>query len=166
MTIKGLGLLDSFWAMIIPGMVDSWSVLVYKQFFSNLPAEVMESASIDGCGEPRLLLQIALPMSKAVMAAMGLFAAVGHWNSWFDALIYLPGNEAMRPLQLLLRNLLINANLGYDMNKLAALEQQSLQTPISTRMVVVMIGTVPILCVYPFLQKYFTAGVYLGAVKG
>lgn len=162
--VKGLGLLDTFWAMILPGMVDTWSVLVFKQFFSGLPKEVIESAEIDGCGELRMLVQIAVPLSTAVMAALGLFMAVGQWNAWFDALIYLQKNTDLYPLQLLLRNVFANANMGY--NSSIQVDMMKNQTDTSLRMVVTMIGTVPILCVYPFLQKYFTSGVYMGAVKG
>ncbi|MCI8542720.1 carbohydrate ABC transporter permease [Acetatifactor aquisgranensis] len=164
LTVKGLGLLDTFWAMILPGMVDTWSVLVFKQFFSGLPKEVIESAEIDGCGELRMLVQIAVPLSTAVMAALGLFMAVGQWNAWFDALIYLQKNTDLYPLQLLLRNVFANANMGY--NSSIQVDMMKNQTDTSLRMVVTMIGTVPILCVYPFLQKYFTSGVYMGAVKG
>lgn len=164
LTVKGLGLVDTFWSMILPGMVDTWSVLVFKQFFSGLPKEVMESAEIDGCGEFRMLVQIAIPLSTAVMAALGLFMAVGQWNAWFDALIYLQKNTDLYPLQLLLRNVFANANMGY--NSSIQVDMMKNQTDTSLRMVVTMIGTVPILCVYPFLQKYFTSGVYMGAVKG
>ena len=164
LTVKGLGLLDTFWAMILPGMVDTWSVLVFKQFFSGLPKEVIESAEIDGCGELRMLVQIAVPLSTAVMAALVLFMAVGQWNAWFDALIYLQKNTDLYPLQLLLRNVFANANMGY--NSSIQVDMMKNQTDTSLRMVVTMIGTVPILCVYPFLQKYFTSGVYMGAVKG
>lgn len=164
LTVKNLGLLDTFWSMILPGMVDTWSVLVFKQFFSGLPKELIESAEIDGCGELRLLVKIAVPLSTAVMAALGLFMAVGQWNAWFDALIYLQKNTELYPLQLLLRNIFANANLGY--NSSIQVDMMKNQTDTSLRMVVTMIGTVPILCVYPFLQKYFTSGVYMGAVKG
>lgn len=166
LTVKGLGLVDTFWSMILPGMVDTWSVLVFKQFFSGLPKEVMESAEIDGCGEFRMLAQIAIPLSTAVMAALGLFMAVGHWNSWFEPMIYLQKNTDLYPLQLLLRNMFTNSNLGYNVNSGMQVDAANQQTTTSLRMVVTMIGTVPILCVYPFLQKYFTSGVYMGAVKG
>ena len=166
LTVKGLGLVDTFWSMILPGMVDTWSVLVFKQFFSGLPKEVMESAEIDGCGEFRMLVQIAIPLSTAVMAALGLFMAVGHWSSWFEPMIYLQKNTDLYPLQLLLRNMFTNSNLGYNVNSGMQVDAANQQTTTSLRMVVTMIGTVPILCVYPFLQKYFTSGVYMGAVKG
>jgi len=165
LTVSGLGILNTFWAMIIPGLVDCWSVLVFKQFFQNIPKDVLESAEIDGCGEIQKFLRIVLPMSKPVLASLGLFAAVGHWNSWFDAAIYLSSNHDMYPLQLILRNLLTNANLGAELAKDLVGNVSTAQTSTSLRMVVVVVGTVPILCVYPFLQKYFTSGVYTGAVK-
>lgn len=109
-------------------------------------------------------IRIVLPMSKPVLASLGLFAAVGHWNSWFDAAIYLGSRSEKYPLQLILRNILNNANLGAE--KAADVVGSGVQQNItSLRMVVVVVGTLPILCVYPFLQKYFTAGVYTGAVK-
>ena len=166
LTVSSLGLLNTFWAMILPGLVDSWSVLVFKQFFGNIPKDVLESAEIDGCSELQKFIRIVLPMSKPVLASLGLFAAVGHWNSWFDAAIYLSSNHDLYPLQLILRNLLTNANLGADLAEdLVGNVEEALQTSTSLRMVVVVVGTVPILCVYPFLQKYFTSGVYTGAVK-
>lgn len=164
LTVSGVGLVGSFWALIIPGLVDGWSVLVFRQFFNNVPNEVLESADIDGCTELLKFIRIVLPMSKPVLASLGLFAAVGHWNSWFDAAIYLGSRSEKYPLQLILRNILNNANLGAE--KAADVVGSGVQQNItSLRMVVVVVGTLPILCVYPFLQKYFTAGVYTGAVK-
>lgn len=164
LTVAGFGLLGSFWSMIIPVLVDGWSVLVFKQFFGNIPKNVMECAEIDGCTELQKFIRIVLPMSKPVLASLGLFSAVGHWNSWFDAAIYMGSVSEKYPLQLILRNLLINANLSAEMAQ-NMVGIQGAQSPTSLRMVVVVVGTLPILCVYPFLQKYFTAGVYTGAVK-
>ena len=94
--------------------MDSWNVLVFKQFFTNLPEEIEEAAYIDGCGELRMLANIVLPMSLPVVAALSLFTAVAHWNSWFDAMIYIQSNKQWYPLQLLLRNLFVDANLGFS----------------------------------------------------
>ena len=159
--------MDTFWALVIPGLVDSWNVLVFKQFFTNLPEEIEEAAYIDGCGELRMLANIVLPMSLPVVAALSLFTAVAHWNSWFDAMIYIQSNKQWYPLQLLLRNLFVDANLGFSTGgtEVFNLEATS-SSPTSIRMAVTVIGTVPILCVYPFLQKYFVKGMYVGAVKG
>ena len=160
LVVDQLELLNTFWAMIIPTLVDSWSVLVFKQFFTNIPGDVMEAADLDGASEFQKFVRVVLPMSKPVLASLGLFAAVAHWNSWYDASIYLSKRHDLYPLQLILRNMLTNANLSTDTVGL-----EFTQMPVSLRMVVVVLGTVPILCVYPFLQKYFTAGVYTGAVK-
>jgi len=168
MTVYKAGLLDSFWALILPGLVDSWLVLVFRQFFSNLPKDILEAAEIDGCGEFRKLLKVVIPSSGPVIAAGGLFTAVGHWNGWFDALLYLPTNKDLYPFQLLMRNMLVSVDMvsktGTEKNMDALLHMGGMATN-GLRMVVVVIGTVPILCIYPFLQKYFTAGMYTGAVK-
>ena len=167
LVINGTGLLDSFWSMIIPSLVNSWNVLVFKQFFQNLPDEIEEAAHIDGCSETRMLFSIVLPMSLPVLAALALFAAVGHWNSWFDAMIYIQSNTQWYPLQLLLQNLFTNANLGFSMNGIEVFDIEATQSSgTSMRMALTVIGTLPILCVYPFLQKYFVKGVLIGSLKG
>lgn len=166
MVVNATGMYNTIWAMIIPGLVDSWSVLVFKQFFENIPDSLEESASIDGASEIRIMWTIIVPLSKAVIAALSLFAAVGHWNSWFDAAIYIKKIE-LQPLQLILRNMFINTNIGFDLQQGGILfDSASKVTPQSIRMAITVLGTLPILCVYPFLQKYFTKGVYVGAVKG
>ena len=168
LTVKALGLTNTFWAMIVPGLVDSWGVLVFRQFFMNLPHEIEESAYIDGISEIGLMLRIVAPMSLPVVAAMGLFIAVGHWNAWFDALIYIQ-DDMLKPLQLIIHNMSISADLtDYTMNKtnIDTLSQQANVSTRSLRMCLTVMGTLPILIVYPFLQKYFVKGVYVGAVKG
>ena len=168
LTVKSLGLVNTFWAMIVPGLVDSWGVLVFRQFFMNLPHEIEESAYIDGISEIGLMIRIIAPMSLPVVAAMGLFIAVGHWNAWFDALIYIQ-DDMLKPLQLIIHNMSLNADLtDYTMNKtnIDTLSQQANVSTRSLRMCLTVMGTVPILIVYPFLQKYFVKGVYVGAVKG
>lgn len=165
LVVKDTGMYDSFWSMIIPGLLDSWGVLVFRQFFMNLPGEVEESACMDGINEVGLMTRIVLPMSLPVVAALGLFIAVGHWNSWFDAMIYIQ-NDYLKPLQLILHDLSVDTNLGVNANSRDVTDLASRVSTRSLRMCVTVIGTVPILCVYPFLQKYFTKGVYVGAVKG
>ena len=156
-------LYNTFWAMIVPGLLDSWSVLVFRQFFMNLPREIEEAGEVDGVKKFGLFIYIVLPMSTAVIAALGLFMAVGHWNAWFDAMLYLK-DDRLKPLQLVLYNMHKDSNLGYNMNEVTDITQRTSSR--SLRMALTVIGTVPILCVYPFLQKYFTKGVYVGAVKG
>jgi putative aldouronate transport system permease protein len=165
LVVNGTGIYNTIWAMIIPGLVDSWAVLIFRQFFLNTPESIEESARIDGAGEIAIMWVIVVPLSKAVIAALTLFAAVGHWNAWFDAAVYIR-NDALKPFQLLMRDLFINADLSAAMTSQGRMfDLQNRVTPQSTRMAVTVIGTLPILCIYPFLQKYFTKGVYMGAVK-
>lgn len=167
LTVQQTGLLNTFWCMIIPGLVNSWNVLVFKQFFSNLPEEVKEAGYIDGCSETRMLFSVVLPMSLPVLAALGLFTAVDHWNAWFDAMIYIQSNRSLYPLQLLLHNLFVDANLGFTVGGTEVFDIEAVSSSTtSIRMAVTVISVLPILCVYPFLQKYFVKGVYVGAVKG
>ncbi|QNK57196.1 carbohydrate ABC transporter permease [Paenibacillus sp. PAMC21692] len=165
LVVRDMQLLDSIWALIIPGLVDSWSVLVLKQFFENLPTEVEESAQIDGAGEIQLMWKIMIPMAAPAMAAIGLFTAVGHWNAWFDALIYIDDRK-LYPLQLLIRNMFENDREFSIMQNAGAATIIPSISQESLKMALVVYGILPILCVYPFLQKYFTKGMYLGAVKG
>ncbi|GMQ57977.1 carbohydrate ABC transporter permease [Vallitalea sediminicola] len=165
LVVKATGIYDTFFSMILPGLVYPWGVLVFKQFFENLPNQVEESAYIDGASEFALMTRIIIPMSKPVIAALAMFIAVGHWNQWFDALIYLQ-NEKLEPLQLLLRNMFQNTNIGYNMNSQEIFDTEQRVSSTSIRMVITVIGTVPILAIFPFLQKYFTKGVYTGSVKG
>jgi putative aldouronate transport system permease protein len=165
LVVNATGLYDTLWAMIIPGLVDSWSVLIFRQFFLNTPESIEESARIDGASEITVMWVIVVPLSKAVIAALTLFTAVEHWNSWFDAAVYIR-NADLKPFQLLMRDLFTNASLSAAMQSEGRMfDLQNRVTPHSTRMAVTVIGTLPILCIYPFLQKYFTKGVYMGAVK-
>ena len=163
LVVAGLGLLNTFPVFFVPLLIDSWGVLVFEQFFGNTPREIEEAAYMDGVGEIRLMVNIMIPMSTAVIAAWSLFIAVAQWNAWFDALIYIR-NEYLMPLQLIMVNL-FNANLGWDMNFQTG-EMVNRVSLMSLRMAITVLGTVPILLVYPFLQKHFVSGVYLGSVKG
>ncbi|MCD9021366.1 carbohydrate ABC transporter permease [Cohnella silvisoli] len=165
LVVRDTHLLDSIWALVIPGLIDSWSVLVIKQFFENIPSELEESAQMDGAGEIVLMIRLMLPMSKPVIAAIGLFTAVFHWNSWFDALIYIK-DPHLQPLQLIMRNMFANVNIGSQMNPSSVLNPTQRVSMESLKMAVAVVGTIPILCVYPFIQKHFTKGMFLGAVKG
>jgi putative aldouronate transport system permease protein len=165
LVVNATKIYNTIWALVIPGLVDSWAVLVFRQFFQNTPESIEESARIDGAGEIAIMWAIVVPLSKAVIAALTLFAAVGHWNAWFDAAVYIR-NDALKPFQLLMRDLFVNASLSAAMQSEGRMfDLQNRVTPQSTRMAVTVIGTLPILCIYPFLQKYFTKGVYMGAVK-
>lgn len=164
--MKSLKLYNTFWAMVIPGLVASWSVLVFKQFFQNLPGEVEESAEIDGISKMGLLFRIVLPMSVPVLAALTLFSAVGHWNSWFDASIYI-SDENLKPLSLIIYMMNSDTNIEYNSQDIYMRAMVGVSAPArGLRMALTIVGVVPILCVYPFLQKYFVKGMYVGAVKG
>jgi putative aldouronate transport system permease protein len=159
--IKELGMLNSYPALIVPGLVSSFNLIIVRQFFMNLPQDLIDSAKLDGATEFQVFRTIALPLSKAVLAVIGLFYAVGIWNSWFNALLYISDTEKW-PIQLVLRQyVLMGANVSAaDFNQAVPLPPQSLQ------MAIVVVATVPILLVYPFLQRYFTQGVLSGAIKG
>ncbi|MBQ6706998.1 MAG: carbohydrate ABC transporter permease [Clostridia bacterium] len=165
LTIKEFGLLDNFLVMIIPFAVSVYNIIVARTFFSNnISQEMLEAAQIDGCGNVRFFVQIVLPLSKAIIAVIALWTAVGHWNSYFNALIYIQDSD-LYPLQLILRNILIT-NLQQSSAGLTQLSDQAMQTGMIMRYAVVVISTVPIMCVYPFIQKHFNQGVMIGAIKG
>ncbi|MFF0264860.1 carbohydrate ABC transporter permease [Kribbella sp. NPDC004536] len=161
LTVKGVGLLDSIWALIVPTMVSAFNVVVLRTFFMNLPNEITESARIDGAGELMTFAYIVLPLSKAVLSVIGLFYAVAYWNAFFSALLYL-NDSKLWPLQLVLRTYVINdTQLGS-----AELGTELLPPQASIQMAILVVSIVPILIVYPFLQRHFAKGVLTGAVKG
>lgn len=162
LVVQRLGLLDSLWALIIPTCVSAFNVIVVRAFFVNIPAEIIDSARIDGAGEWRLFTQMGLPLSRAVIAVVGLFYGVGYWNSFFNALIYLSDN-AKWPLQLVLRTYVVDGNQigSQELGSTEALPPQ-----ISIQMAILVLSIVPILVVYPFLQRHFAKGMLTGAVKG
>ncbi len=166
--LKDLKLINTFWVYIIPGVVDSWAVLVLRQFMRNLPKELEESAMLDGCGELKLFTSIIVPLSAPAIAAISMFAAVGHWNAWFDSLIYIDDGK-LKTLQLIVRNMLVSNALSGDLigtNISVVLNDPTRKMNEQTmKLALVVLSTIPILAIYPFLQKYFTKGVYIGAVK-
>lgn len=159
--VKELGLLNSYWALIVPTAINAFNIIIVRSFFMSLPQEILDSARIDGAGEWQTLLRVVLPLSKAVIAVVSLFYAVGYWNSFFNALLYLDDSSKW-PLQLVLRAYVLQGSplAGADTGSVAPPPQQAIQ------MAVVVIAIVPILCVYPFLQRHFAKGVLTGAVKG
>lgn len=156
--VNGLGLYDTYAALILPGVISAYNMIIVRNFFQELPQGLEEAASIDGCTDIGIFWKIALPLSLPMLATFGLFYAVGHWNDYFNALLYL--NDAKKyPFQLILRNIVMLSNeTQTDPNVL--MPQETL------KMAIIVVGTVPILCVYPFLQKHFAAGVMVGAIKG
>ncbi|MGN1115665.1 MAG: carbohydrate ABC transporter permease, partial [Candidatus Ornithomonoglobus sp.] len=157
LVVKGLGMYDTYAALILPGAISAYNMLIVRNFFMELPQGLEEAASIDGCTDIGIFVKIALPLSLPCLATFGLFYAVGHWNNYFGALLYL-GDSSKYPFQLVLRNLVMITT--EDTLDGEDLPQETL------KMAVIVIGTVPILIVYPFLQKHFAAGVMVGAIKG
>ncbi|MEU9832072.1 carbohydrate ABC transporter permease [Streptosporangium sp. NPDC048047] len=159
--VKELGMLNTYQSVIVPVLVNAFNVVVVRAFFQGLPDELFEAARMDGAGEWRMMWRIAIPLSKAVIAVVGLFYAVGYWNSWFSALLYIDDHDR-HPIQLVLRQYIFRggAAQGTDVAIVRDLPTASVQ------MAVLVVALVPILLAYPFLQKYFTKGVLTGAIKG
>ncbi|GIP38524.1 protein LplC [Paenibacillus sp. J31TS4] len=156
--VKATGLIDSLWALILPGAVNSFNVLIIKSFFEQLPEELFESARIDGAREFRILFTLVIPLSVPAMITVGLFYAVGHWNSFFSAIMYMT-DRSLYPLQVVVREILMLSQ--------QQVENVEEQVPtVTMQMAAVIFASLPILVVYPFLQKHFTKGMLLGSIKG
>lgn len=161
--LRNLGMLDTVWVLAIPGCLSVYNMIIMRSFFYGVPDSLREAAEIDGAGPIRTLIMIYLPLSKAVLATLALFYAVGRWNGFSDALLYLKKREDLYPIQLLLYNILQNTT------NVEVATQEGFSTPglgETLKMATVMFATVPILLIYPWLQRYFVTGVTLGAVKG
>lgn len=167
MLILNLGLMNTIWAVILPMTLSAYNVIVARTFFiSSIPNELHESAELDGCGEFRFLISIVLPLSKAIMAVLVLWIAIGIWNSYFNPMIYL-NDKKKYPLQLILREILLMANV--DFTKAAAnpeLYYKNQQLSEILRYGTIIISALPLMILYPFIQKYFVQGVMIGSVKG
>lgn len=160
--IKGLGLIDSLWSLLLPGAVGTYNMIILKRGFEALPASLEESAMLDGASYITVMLRIAVPLSLSTIAVIILYYAVGHWNSWFNASIYLK-TRAKFPLQLILREILISNDTS-SMDTAVSYEEKAVVSE-TIKYAIIVVSTVPILCIYPFLQKYFIQGVMTGAVK-
>ncbi|CAM3553042.1 carbohydrate ABC transporter permease [Occultella aeris] len=161
LAVQQFGLLDSLAALIVPTCLNAFNVIVLRAFFSNLPTDVLEAAEIDGASEFTMLARIVLPLSKAALAVIGLFYAVGYWNAFFSALLYI-NDPKLWPLQLVLRSYVTNDNqIGS-----ADLASGILPAQVTLQMAILVVSIVPIVCVYPFLQRHFAKGALTGAVKG
>ncbi len=158
LVVKSSGLLNSIWALMIPNLIWSFNILIVKSFLEQLPEELFESAKIDGASDFRILWQIVVPLSLPVMVTVGLFYGVGHWNEFFQAIMYVT-NRKLFPLQVIVREILMQTQ--------QPLENAENITPTETlQMAAVVMASLPIILVYPFLQKHFTRGMLLGSVKG
>lgn len=160
--INALGFANSMWAIVIPGAISIYNMLIMKSFFENMPEELEEAASIDGLNTYGILLKIILPLSKAVIATMVLFYAVAYWNSWFSAFIYLDKKELF-PVTIYLRNMIAGTTSGMSAGATSA--DNLTQISANIKSVTMVLTILPILTIYPFVQKYFVSGVMLGSVK-
>lgn len=156
--VRSLGLLDTVWSLIVPGAIATFNVLIMKSFFENLPEELFESARIDGAKEFRVLWQVAIPLSIPSIMTVGLFYMVGHWNSFFSAVLYITDTN-LHPLQVIIRNMLL-------LTQSSELQAEVTVPTAAMQMAAVISGSLPIIAVYPFIQKHFTKGMLLGAIKG
>ncbi len=161
LVVKQFNLLDSWWSLILPVLVNAFNVIVMRAFFQELPQELFESAAIDGASSATILFRIVLPLSKAVMAVIGLFYAVAYWNAFFNAMLYIQSTDKW-PMALVLRTYVVNqTTIGGDQVSAEVMPPQ-----LSLQMAILVIAIVPILVLYPFLQRHFAKGVMIGAVKG
>ncbi|MDR1542621.1 MAG: carbohydrate ABC transporter permease [Clostridiales bacterium] len=166
--LQSLGMIDSLWALMIPNAVGAWNVIIARTFFeTTMPDELYDAADIDGCSDFGVFTRIVLPLSKPIIAIMILFYAVGIWNSYFDPMIYLQTQEKF-PLQLVLRNIMTSSILQASMTNVSAARENSAQLAMIEVMkyAVIVLSSLPLLLLYPFIQKHFVKGIMIGAVKG
>jgi putative aldouronate transport system permease protein len=162
--VRSVGLLNSTWALIIPGLISTFNLLIMKSYFENIPDELEEAAKVDGCGEFSTLFKIILPLSAPIMATMALFYGVNHWNAYFSGIMYLT-DKTLYPIQVVLRNMLTAPSVNQELLVQNPLLIQQLP-PETLKMAVVVVTILPIIIIYPFLQKYFVKGMLLGSIKG
>lgn len=167
--VKSLGMMNTIWAVTIPVLISSWWLIIMLSFFKNFPVEIEEAAKLDGCGDLQTLIRIVLPLSMAGVATIALFYAVSHWNSYFSALLYLRNYENY-PLQLILREIVLQSTLASQLasegNAALAEDLSSNLTPESVQYATLVVSIIPMLIIYPFIQKYFVRGIMIGSLKG
>jgi putative aldouronate transport system permease protein len=162
--VKSLGLFDTVWALILPSAIGTFVMIIVRNFFMTLPESLEESARIDGASEITVLLRIVLPMSKPIIATASLWYAVGHWNAWFDSLIYM-NDFKKQVLQVILRRIVLEGT-QQAMDVMTTLYDRVPENPDAIKAATIMVATIPIILVYPFIQKYFVKGMIIGALKG
>ena len=166
--VKQLGMLDTIWAMVIPNAASVWNVIITRTYFqNNIPEELREASAIDGCSNIRFLIKIALPLSAPIVAVMTLFYGVGHWNAFFNGLIYL-SDRAKFPLQLFLREILILSQMEQNMLEYVDPNEVSERMRIAETIKygVIVVSSLPVLLAYPFVQRHFVKGIMIGSIKG
>ncbi|RAV21391.1 carbohydrate ABC transporter permease [Paenibacillus contaminans] len=164
LVVKSLGLIDSYWSLLIPGAISAFYLIILKNFFQQLPDGLEESAKIDGCNDFQIFYKIVVPLSKPAIATLTLFYAVAHWNSYFSAILYI-NDSSKWPVQVLLRQIVILSQGGIGDSAMFT-DQFVVPPAVTIKMAVIVITMIPMLCIYPFIQSYFTKGIYLGSVKG
>lgn len=162
--MRSLGLTNNFWVYILPGLISAWNLLILRNFFLAIPDGLIESATIDGANEAQILLRIVVPTSGAAIATIGLFYAVTHWNSWFDGVMYITDRK-LWCMQVFLREIIRSAQV-VDMVEPEAASRGQIPQAEMVQMATIVITALPIICVYPFVQKYFVKGVMIGSIKG
>ncbi len=166
MLVRKLGLMNNFWVYILPGLISGWNVFVLRAYIDTLPVSLMESAKLDGANELTIFLRIVLPLCKPILATIALFIAVAQWNSWFDTYIYCSGKQALTTLQYEMMRILQDVTSATTSSMYGINEYNAPRTsPESIQAAITIVVTIPILLVYPFLQKYFVKGLTLGAIK-
>ena len=165
LTVKQFGMMDTIWALVLPGAISTYNMIVIRTAFQSIPDSLIESAQLDGANDLVILAKIVVPLSKATLATMLLFYSVTHWNSYFDAMLYINKKE-MYPLQIMLRNMLIGGLFNEETAIAGANADSFAVTDATLRSAAIIVTTLPILVVYPFVQRYFVKGVMIGGVKG
>lgn len=168
LVVRSMKMVNTFWALMIPGAISVYNLIVSRTYMqANIPLELQEAARIDGCSNTKILLRIVLPLSAPIIAVMALFYGINHWNAYFGALIYISKKE-LKPLQLILRDILFQTNYAAAAFSTDDAESVALQARIAEiiKYCVIIVSSLPVLMVYPFLQKYFTKGIMMGAIKG
>lgn len=166
--IMDIGLYDSFWVYIIPAMFSAYNMVIIQSFMRDLPGELIESAKIDGASEYRIFFQIVIPLSKPVLATIALFTIVNNWNSYFDSMMYTTSQD-LQTIQLFLKKVITDPSVARGVGAAASIsipDQASTITPQVVKLATMVVTALPMICVYPFLQRYFVTGVTMGAVKG
>lgn len=161
LVVKSLGMLNTLWSLMIPGLISSFNLIIMMSFFRNIPDELFECAKMDGCGEYRILWNIVLPLSLPSLSTIGLFYSVAHWNGYFQALMFIR-DQSLFPLQVKLRQLIVES----DAQQMLHAAQLTVQSVEGVKMASIIFATLPILIVYPFIQKHFVKGSMLGSIKG
>ena len=167
LVVKNLGLLNTYSSMILPGFISAYNLVIIRNYFMSLPEEIEESCLIDGAGRFRIFLQIILPLSKPILATVALWLVVGHWNSWFDVLIYI-SDDTKFTLQIVLRRIILTGSKEILDTSAAAnsAEMESVVSSEGLKAACIFVTTLPILCAYPFVQKFFVKGIMIGSLKG